>query len=112
MQLNSSFIEPLLERIAQFGQLNIDLFKLKTLDKVTALISSIIARLFLWSMVSFFAICLSIAAALWLGDILGKNYYGFFIVSGFYATLAIFVWLYQSSIKLRLSNWIVSKILN
>jgi hypothetical protein len=112
MQLNSSFIEPLLERMAQFGQLNIDLFKLKALDKATTLISFIIARFLLWSLVSFFAICISIAVALWLGDILGKNYYGFFIVSGFYAMIAFLVWLSQSSIKLRLSNWIVSKILN
>lgn len=112
MQLNSSFIEPLLERIAQFGQLNIDLFKLKFLDKASILISSIIARSLLWAMVSLFAICLSIAVALWLGDVLGKNYYGFFIVSLFYGLLSIFIWLSQPSIKMRVSNWIVSKILN
>jgi hypothetical protein len=112
MQLNSSFIEPLLERIAQFGQLNIDLFKLKFLDKASTLISSIIARFLLWSMVSFFVIFLTFAVALWLGDMLGKNYYGFFIVSLFYGLLAIFIWLSQPSIKMRVSNWIVSKILN
>jgi hypothetical protein len=47
-----------------------------------------------------------------LGDMLGKNYYGFFIVSLFYGLLAIFIWLSQPSIKMRVSNWIVSKILN
>jgi hypothetical protein len=112
MQQNSNFIELLLERIVQFGQLNIDLFKLKFLDKASFLIANLIARFLLWTMVSLFTICLSIAVALWLGDILGKNYYGFFIVSLFYGLIAIFIWLLQSAIKLRVSNWIIAKIFN
>lgn len=112
MKLDLSFMEPLLEKVGQFGQLNIDLIKYKILDKVADLISSFIARFLLILMISIFAIFLSIGAALWIGELLGKIYYGFFIVALLYGLISIIIMYLQQAIKLRMNNWIISKMLN
>jgi hypothetical protein len=112
MKLDLSFMEPLLEKVGHFGQLNIDLIKYKILDKMADLVSSFIARFILLLMFSIFAIFLSIAAALYFGDLLGKSYYGFIVVSGFYGLLAMVILYLQHTIKCRMNNWIISKMLN
>ena len=105
-------MEPLLEKVGHFGQLNIDLIKYKILDKVADLISSFIARFLLLLMISIFAVFLSLGAALWIGELLGKIYYGFFVVALFYGLLSIIIMSLQHSIKMRMNNWIISKMLN
>ena len=105
-------MEPLLEKFGHFGQLNIDLIKYKILDKVADLISSFIARFILLLMISIFVVFLSLGAALWIGELLGKIYYGFFVVALFYGLLSIIIMSLQHSIKMRMNNWIISKMLN
>jgi hypothetical protein len=112
MKLDLSFLEPLLEKVGQFGQLNIDLIKYKILDKVADLISSCIARFLLLLMISIFAVFLSLGAALWIGELLGKIYFGFFVVALFYGLVSIIIIYLQQAIKLRMNNWIISKMLN
>jgi hypothetical protein len=112
MKLDLSFMEPLLEKVGQFGQLNIDLIKFKILDKMADLISSFIARFLLLLMISIFTIFFSIGVALWVGELLDKVYYGFFIVALFYGFIAIFMMYLQQSIKMRMNNWIISKMLD
>ena len=105
-------MEPLLEKVGHFGQLNIDLIKYKILDKMADLISSFIARFLLLLMISIFAVFLSLGAALWIGELLGKIYYGFFAVALFYGLVSLFVMYLQQAIKIRMNNWIISKMLN
>ena len=105
-------MEPLLEKVGQFGQLNIDLIKFKILDKVADIISSFIARFILILMLSIFVIFLSIGAALWIGELLGKIYYGFIMIALFYGLISIFILYLQQAIKQRMNNWIISKMLN
>ena len=112
MKLDLSFMEPLLEKVGHFGQLNIDLIKFKILDKMADLISSFIARFLLLLMISIFTIFFSIGVALWVGELLDKVYYGFFIVALFYGFIAIFMMYLQQSIKMRMNNWIISKMLD
>jgi hypothetical protein len=112
MKLDLSFMEPLLEKVGHFGQLNIDLIKYKILDKVADLISSFFARFFLLLMISIFAVFLSLGAALWIGELFGKIYYGFFVVALFYGLLSILIMYLQHSIKMQMNNWIISKMLN
>jgi hypothetical protein len=111
MKLDLSFMEPLLEKVGHFGQLNIDLIKYKILDKVADMISSFIARFLLMLSISILVIFLSISAALWLGEILGKDYYGFLIVTGFYGIVTILILYLQRSIKHKMNNWIITKML-
>jgi hypothetical protein len=105
-------MEPLLQKAEEYGKTSLELLKLKALDKSASVSSSFISRLFFVIAITFFFIILNIALALWLGDILGKNYYGFFIVALFYGILTAALFYLHPSIKGRISNSIITQILN
>lgn len=84
METPARSIESLFEKAEAYGRTTFELSKLKLLETTNIVITALIARLSVILMISMFSFVLSIAVALWLGDILGKAYYGFFIVAGFY----------------------------
>lgn len=91
MDEKANLLETLLERIKDFSLTSIELIKLKTIDKVADTISEIIPLSVLAVLVASFLLFLSLGVALWLGDLLGKAFYGFFIVAGFYILLGIII---------------------
>lgn len=110
--METSLVEPLIERAEQFGKTTFELIKLKSLNKLADVTSSLISRLLLTVVLSVFTITLSIAIALWLGALLGKNYYGFFIVASFYGIAGITLFFIHPAIKARASNVIIKQMLN
>lgn len=91
MDEKANLLETLLERVKDFSLTSIELIKLKTIDKVADTISEIIPLSVLAVLVASFLLFLSLGVALWLGDLLGKAFYGFFIVAGFYILLGIII---------------------
>lgn len=89
METPADSIESLFERAETYGRTTYELSKLKLLETTNIVVTSLIARLSTILMVAMFSFVLSIAIALWLGDLLGKAYYGFFIVAGFYLLAGI-----------------------
>ena len=82
-------IESLFDSAKEYGKTRIDLIKLRAADKSAEIISSLAAGLvFLIIMIVCFAI-LSVGLALLLGELLGKSYYGFFILAGFYFIIGL-----------------------
>lgn len=82
-------IHSLFETIKEYGQTNIDLVKLKAADRVTDIISSLVANLFVLLALVMFLVILNIGIALLLGELLGKNYYGFFVLAAFYLIVGL-----------------------
>lgn len=82
-------IEALFERIEVYGKTTLDLSKLKILEATIRVITALTARLSVILFMALFGLVFNLGIALWLGDILGKIYYGFFIVSGFYFLIGI-----------------------
>lgn len=110
---DQTLIENLIEKGEQYGKTTIELLKLKTLDKSADVVSNIVS----WAVVIVFAVLffliLNIGVALWLGELFGKAYYGFFAVSGFYALLAIVFGIFRKQlIKKPLNNSIVEQVLD
>lgn len=89
METPADSIESLFEKAETYGRTTYELSKLKLLETTNIVVTSLIARLSTILMVAMFSFVLSIAIALWLGDLLGKAYYGFFIVAGFYLLAGI-----------------------
>jgi len=112
METTTSSIEPLLQRAEEYGKTTLELLKLKSLDKVATVAAAMISRLILISILVFFVFTLTVAVALWLGEVLGKNYYGFLVVASFYALLAIILFLIRPLIKTGVNNSIVKQLLN
>lgn len=78
----------------------------------TVLASSLISRLAVILVLSTSTLVLSIGVALWLGELLGRIYYGFFVVAGFYLLAGIIFHLYLHQwIKRPVSNLIIKQAL-
>lgn len=112
METKESLFEPLLERAEAYGKTTLNLLKLKAVGKTSEALSSFVSRLLLVIFFIFFIVTLNIAVALWLGDLLGKSYYGFFAVAGFYGIIALILYFTHASIKEKVSKEIIQQILN
>jgi hypothetical protein len=88
METTANLIESLFEKAETYGKTTYELSKLKLLETTTMVVSSLVAKLSVIIMISMFVFVLSMAIALWLGELLGKFYYGFFIVAAFYLAAA------------------------
>lgn len=108
MEDKATPIESLFERAEAYGKTSLKLIKLKAIDKSSELLSTIMSWLIVVIVAALFFIILNIGIALWLGEILGKIYYGFFIVAGIYAVLGVFFMLWA---KKYINNTIISKML-
>ncbi|MDZ4845864.1 MAG: hypothetical protein SH857_09970 [Chitinophagales bacterium] len=84
MEIPASQIESLFERVESYSKTSYELSKLKTVEMFTLVITELVSRLSAIIMLSLFALVLNIGIALMLGEMLGKSYYGFFIVAAFY----------------------------
>ncbi|HTA61925.1 MAG TPA: hypothetical protein VK835_05695 [Bacteroidia bacterium] len=112
MEDKKPFIEPLFERVEEYGKTSLELIKLKTVDKATDVASTFISRGVMMPVFLMCAVLINIGVALWLGDLLGKLYNGFFIVAGFYAIVGLILYFFREQIKKSVSNLIILQILN
>lgn len=112
MEANKDLIEPLLHTLESYCKKSLKIVELKAIEK-TALISGVlISRFLLIIVLSFFMIAINIALALWLGELLGKNYYGFLLIGFFYAIIAIILFYMHPLLKQRIGNFIITQLLN
>ncbi len=113
MEENPSIFETLLARAEEYSKTSLELIKLKAIDKVSDGASSAaskIAGLFFFLM---FFILASVALSLWLGEVLGKTWYGFLIVAGFYGILfALLFFVKHNWLKKIVGNSIIKQLLN
>jgi hypothetical protein len=84
MEKNAELIETLLERATEYGKTTFELVKLKALDKTSDVVSSLLPHGIVFILIAMFLIFLNFGLAVWLGEILGKIYFGFFVVAAFY----------------------------
>jgi len=112
MSEKASFIEPLLDKFEEYSKTSIDLLRLEAIDKIATYSSSFVYRGLLLFFVLMFIFIINIGASLWIGELLGKSYYGFFCVAGFYIVVTGFIYFFMRDwIKKSIGNSIVSEIL-
>lgn len=105
-------LESLLESGEEFGKTSFELLKLKALDKSTGLASGIVFNLIVIIILTLFFLMGTLGIALWLGEILGKIWLGYFIVAGFYAVIGLVVYFFMHEwIKKVVSNTIIKHVL-
>lgn len=112
METRSELFESLFEKIKALGLTTLELSKLKALETLTVVMSSLVSRMIVVLVVFMFAIMLNIGLSLYLGEILGKIYFGFFAVAAFDLVLAIVLhYSLHNWIRKPLSNSIISEVL-
>lgn len=112
MKDNATPIEKLFEKAEDFSKTTIELFKLNVVDKSSEIASTLAVQLVIFMVVALFTLIINIGIALWLGEMLGKTYYGFFIIGAFYFLVIIILYVFRNPwIKYPISNSIISQIL-
>jgi hypothetical protein len=112
MEENKKLIESLLEKATEYGKTSFELVKLKALDKTSDVVSSFIPHSGVFILIASFLLFLNLGIAFWLGEILGKTFYGFFVIAGFYVITGIVVhFLLHKRIKRLVSNYIIKQVL-
>lgn len=108
---NKILLEMLWEKTEQYAKTSLELYKLKAIDKTTDVFASLATRIVIFTILAVFFLLLTIGLALYLGDILGKSYYGFFAVAGFYAIIAIILFIIRRPwLEDTFNNYIINQI--
>lgn len=77
-------VEMLVEKVEEYAKTSAELYKLKAIDKGTDLFTSVVSRLYIILIIALFFLLVTIGLSLYMGEVLGKTYYGFFAVAGMY----------------------------
>ncbi len=103
----------LVDETKKFAQTSVELYKLKAIDKSADIISTLAARLAVILFAILFILMVNIGISLWVGEMMGKNYLGFLIVSGFYAIGGIVFYAMRNRwIKSSVRNSIIEQALS
>ena len=113
MEDKTTPVEVLLGRVQAYIKTSIQLFKLKATEKLAEMLSNMASGFAILIFLTLFLINLNIGIALLLGDLLGKVWLGFVIVSALYACVGFIVYLFRDKwIKRPVNNSIIAQLLN
>ncbi|OFY44368.1 MAG: hypothetical protein A2X18_01825 [Bacteroidetes bacterium GWF2_40_14] len=111
MEEKANILESLLGRAEEYGKTSLELFKLKALDKTLGVVSSIISRTVAFVFIFTFFLMGTIGVAYLLGDVLGKLWYGFFIVAAFYGIIGFVLYFFLNDrIKRLVSDFLIKQV--
>lgn len=113
MENKPTSIEELFQKLKDYGDTRLDLFKLKSISKVSGFFSTLIVALILLILLVFVLVCITIGSALLIGSWLGNAYCGFFIVGGIYIIIGLVLYFRRNKIlKVPISNKLLSELLD
>ncbi len=112
MQEQQSDIDILLSDAGDFIETRTTLWKYKSIESLADVSGELVSGLAMIVFASFVIIIFSIGFALLIGDWIGKSYYGFFIIGGFYSIVALVIYARRGKwVKDPFSNMLIRKIL-
>ncbi len=105
-------IKTLFDQSKDYLDTQIELTKLKAIDKSADVLSSMIVLIAMFLISFMMVLFLSIGLAMLIGKYLGAYHYGFFIVGGFFALVLTLIYLRRGKwIKTPIANGLISKLL-
>jgi fatty acid desaturase len=112
IEYNKKLLESLVDRATDYGKTSFELVKLKAVDKTSDVVSSVIPHAIVIVLFASFMLFFNLGLALWFGEILGKLFYGFFLVAAFYVTVGTAVHLFMhKSLKKLIRNYVIQQLL-
>ncbi len=108
---NVKLIEVLLENAAKYGKTSYELVKLKTLDKTSDVVSTLIPHSIVFVIIILFTLFFNLGVAFWLGEIFENLFYGFFVVAAFYGVTALVLHLFMHKwLKQKIYDYIIKQL--
>lgn len=105
-------IEVLFVKAEDYSKTSLELFRLGAIDKSAEILSSLVTTIVIWLVAIMAILTVNIGIALWLGTLLGKTYYGFFVVATFYLLVCLLTIAFKNQwIKTPVSNSIIYQLL-
>ena len=112
MEEKATMIESLFQKTEAWAKTNLELFRLKAIDKSADAISSVTAKIVFYVIILIALFSLNTGLALWIGEMMGKLYYGFFIVAAFYVIIGLIVFFAPGIVKSPVNDAVIIKMLN
>jgi hypothetical protein len=113
MENKTTSLEDLFEKLKEYGDTRVKLFKLKSINKISGFFSVLISSLILFAILTLVIFCITIAFALLIGAWLGTSYWGFFIMGGIYIIIGLIVYSARNKfIKNPISNKLLTELLD
>lgn len=111
MKDKAIIVEMLVEKVEQYARTSLELYKLKAIDKGTDVFSSLVSRVVIIIIIALFFLLVTLGLCFYLGEVLGKVYYGFFTVAGIYAVVGIIMIIFRKKwLDDTLNDYIVRQI--
>ncbi|MDP3435197.1 MAG: hypothetical protein Q8T04_19835 [Bacteroidota bacterium] len=112
MEENINIFETLFASATDYSKTGFELVKLKALDKFSDVASSLISHYVVLIVIASFTLFVSLGLAFWLGEILGKIYFGFFAVAVLYGILGLVInFLFHKTLKRIVADYLIKKVL-
>jgi len=105
-------IDALLSDAGDYLETRTNLWKLKAIESLAEVSGELVSGLGMIGIAAFVVMLFSVGAALLIGDLLGKSYYGFFIIGGAYLIFGLIIFIRRGRLlKSSFSNMLIRKII-
>lgn len=105
-------IDLLYKKAKEYVDVNIELVKLNTIDKIADVLSSLVSRIVIFMFIVMFILLVNIALSLYLGELFGKDYLGYGVMALIYLLFIIVLKANKDSIiKTPITNLVIAKLL-
>jgi hypothetical protein len=112
MKEKENVLEPLWERAEDYGKTSIELLKLKSIDKASDVVSTLLPYMIVIVLTIIFLVFVNLGIAFWLGAIWGSIFLGFFAVAVFYGLCGIIIHVFfHDKLKERIRNTVIKLLL-
>ncbi len=106
-------VEELINKLKEYAETRLDLYKLIAINKVSGFFSTFVTMLILLLILFTVMLCISIGAALLIGQWLGAAFYGFFIIAGLYLIIGLVLYSMRGNIlKEPVSNKLIKEMVD
>jgi hypothetical protein len=113
MEKKTTNVEELFYKLKEYGDTRLDLLKLKSVNKISGILSTLMVLVILVILLFMVLVCITIGIALLLGAWLGKAYYGFFIIGAVYIIIGLVLYIRRDKyLKTPVSNKLIKELLD
>jgi hypothetical protein len=112
METKTVACDSVLLKIENYGKTSMELLKLKSIHKISNVASKMASKLIIGGIVALAFLCLSIGLGFWLGELLGKVYFGFFTIAGAYLFICLILFAVQRQVQNCIKDSITIQLLN
>lgn len=113
MEEKATLLESLAQKAEAYAKTNVDLLKLKGVDKASDIAATIVIKVIFGLIISLIAILANFGLAYWIGSLFGEVYLGFFTVAVFYLVIAIIMYYGRDGwIRIPVKNAVIESILD